>query len=113
VTSRPSKWPPAWFKNLLAKDSEPTPSVFVIEAWIHWKVGRLGAFENFFNVAGGPTVKIGLTCSVGQEAARFDILPQSIYRRQPVAGGKVADRPRDHNRFVEIEGETVIFFSGS
>ena len=34
VTSRPSKWPPPWFKNLLAKDGEPTPSVFVIEAWI-------------------------------------------------------------------------------
>ena len=40
MTSRPSKWPPPWFKNLLAKDGEPTPSVFVIEAWIgkRWRL---------------------------------------------------------------------------
>jgi hypothetical protein len=50
---------------------------------LYRQISGLGTFENFFNVAGRPTVKIGLTCSVGHEAARFDILPQSMYRRQP------------------------------
>ena len=34
MTSRPYKWPPPWFKKLLAKDSEGSAFVFVIEAWI-------------------------------------------------------------------------------
>ena len=47
VTSRPSKWPPPWFKNLLAKDNEPTPSVFVIEAWIgkRWRLIARSDYE--------------------------------------------------------------------
>ena len=34
MTSPRPRWPPPWFQNLLANDSERSASVFVVEAWI-------------------------------------------------------------------------------
>jgi len=47
VTSRPYKWPPPWFKKLLAKDSEHAASVFVIEAWVgkRWRLIARSDYE--------------------------------------------------------------------
>jgi hypothetical protein len=34
TSRKPYKWPPPWLNKLLAKHSERSASVFVIEAWI-------------------------------------------------------------------------------
>jgi hypothetical protein len=51
------RWPPPWFQNLLANDSERSASVFVIEAWIgkRWRPIARSDYEaaarRFFNQA--------------------------------------------------------------
>ena len=57
------------------------------------KVGGLGAFEYFGNVADASPIQVSLIGSVRHEATGVYKLPQSIYRRQPIAGCKVCKTP--------------------
>src|SRR5262245_33818892 len=41
---------------------------------LNWKIGRLGAFEDFVDVAGGAANQVGLICPIGNESAGFHLL---------------------------------------
>src|SRR5262245_27721076 len=49
---------------------------------LDWKIGRLCAFEDFVDVAGGAVNQVGCICPIGDESARFHIFVKSLKRRQ-------------------------------
>src|SRR5262245_53365938 len=51
---------------------------------LDWKIGRLCAFEDLVDVAGGPVNQVGCICPIGDESASFHIFAKSLKRRQLV-----------------------------
>src|SRR3989337_479477 len=58
---------------------------------LHGQVRGLGPFQDFVHVGGGAPEVIQEDRRVGHEATGVPILPQSVYRRQPVFGCKTHD----------------------
>src|SRR5262245_66328823 len=48
-----------------------------------WKVGGLGAAQNFVHVLGGAPEQVRKVCSIGHEPCHFDVLPSREHCRQP------------------------------
>src|SRR6202022_5084122 len=69
---------------------------------LNWKIRGLDALGDLVDVAGGSAKQVCEICSVGHEAARYDLFPISIKRWQPADGGKV------HNAFSIGAGERVL-----
>jgi hypothetical protein len=61
---------------------------------LNWKIRGLDAPEDLVDLVGGAAKQICEICSVGDEAACYDIFPKSMKRWQPVDGGEV------HNAFA-------------
>src|SRR5262249_29897667 len=56
---------------------------------LDWKIGRLCAFEDLVDVAGGAVNQVGCVCPIGDESASFHIFAKSLKRRQLVGEGEV------------------------